>query len=104
MHLSRHVKPFLGKLDNHAVGGDDCAFHAAFLGQLRVLFKLHILAMHGNDRLGLEPRIYLLQLFAVRVARNVHGRVAVGDNANAARVKIVLDAVDGAFVSRNGAG
>ena len=58
--------------DDDAVGG-----HADVAGELRVVNQVPVLAVHGDEPLGLEQIEQELQLFLRRMPRHVHRRRAV---------------------------
>jgi hypothetical protein len=56
-------------------------------------------AMNGDEDFGTQPAIELFQFRATGVARDVDVALAVGDDLDALRGQLVLDAADGDFIA-----
>ena len=69
----------------------------------RVLRKVPRLAVHRNDDLGPHPLVHLDQLGTPGMARNVHVRLAFGNDLHAEIGQLVHDPPDRHLIARNDA-
>ena len=105
-HLAHDGQAVLAHLDDLADLRDDDVFRpgAQRLGQLRVLPQLRILAVDGQEILGLDQRVQELDLLLAGVAGDVHLAQLAVDDVGPAAVELVDDPRHGLFIARDGVG
>ena len=92
-------------LDGVAIVADDdvLAVHAHLESEILVQLEHALLAVHGDEILGLCQRVDDLEFLLARMARNVQHIRAVVDDLNALAEELVDDTRDGVLVAGDGA-
>ena len=95
-----------GQLNDPAdVADDDVAgLHAHLAGQLGVDLQHALLAVDGDEELGLDQGVDDLQLLLAGVARNVQGALPLVEHLGPLAVELVDDVADGVLVAGDGGG
>ena len=99
LHRARADLDGVAVVANHNI----LAVHAHLESEILVQLEHALLAVHGDEILGLCQRVDDLELLLARMARNVQHVRAVVDDLNALAEELVDDTRDGVLVAGDGA-